>query len=148
MTRSPDCPIEPSSLTASSMPEHEQARDGNALGVLFVDLDDFKIVNDTKGHPAGDALLQEIGRGITGVLRSADTIARLGGDEFAVLLEDLENTEEATSVAARILETVASARSLDENGIFNQHQHRNSDRTDSWNAGFGRASSRRRHRDV
>jgi len=94
-----------------------QARDGNALGVLFVDLDDFKIVNDTKGHPAGDALLQEIGRRITGVLRSADTIARLGGDEFAVLLEDLESTEEATSVASRILETVASARSLDENGI-------------------------------
>ena len=94
-----------------------QARDANALGVLFVDLDDFKIVNDTKGHPAGDALLQEIGQGIAQVLRSADTIARLGGDEFAVLLEDLESTEEATSVAARILQTVASVRSVDENGI-------------------------------
>ena len=82
-----------------------------------MDLDDFKIVNDTKGHPAGDVLLQEIGQGIAGVLRSADTIARLGGDEFAVLLEDLESTEEATSVAARILQTVASVRSVDENGI-------------------------------
>ena len=94
-----------------------QARDANALGVLFVDIDNFKIVNDTKGHPAGDTLLQEIGNGIAGVLRSADTIARLGGDEFAVLLEDLENSEEATHVAARILKTVASAMSVDQIGV-------------------------------
>jgi len=94
-----------------------QARDASALGVLFVDLDDFKTVNDTKGHPAGDALLQEIGQGIAGILRSADTIARLGGDEFAVLLEDLEGTEEATRVAERILQTVAASTSVGENGI-------------------------------
>ena len=94
-----------------------QARDASALGVLFVDLDDFTTVNDTEGHPIGDALLQEIGQKIAGILRSADTIARLGGDEFAVLLEDLEGTQEATRVAARILQTVASATSVGDNAI-------------------------------
>ena len=94
-----------------------QARDASALGVLFVDLDDFKTVNDTRGHPIGDALLQEIGQKIAGILRSADTIARLGGDEFAGLLEDLEGTQEATRVATRILETVASATSVNDNAI-------------------------------
>lgn len=92
-----------------------QARDVSALGVLFVDLDDFKTVNDTKGHLAGDALLQKIGQRIAQVLRSADTIARLGGDEFAVLLEDLQTTEEATGVADRILQAISSVTSVDEN---------------------------------
>ena len=91
-----------------------QARNVSALGVLFVDLDDFKTVNDTKGHLAGDALLQEIGQRVAGVLRSADTIARLGGDEFAVLLEDLKSTEEATGVADRILQTISSVTSVGE----------------------------------
>ncbi|MGH2773865.1 MAG: putative bifunctional diguanylate cyclase/phosphodiesterase [Actinomycetota bacterium] len=94
-----------------------QARDISALGVLFVDIDDFKTVNDTKGHLAGDALLQEVGQRIAGVLRSADTIARLGGDEFAVLLEDLQGTEEATGIADRILQTISSAMSVDENEV-------------------------------
>ena len=94
-----------------------QARDVSALGVLFVDLDDFKTVNDTRGHLAGDALLQEIGQKIASVLRSADTIARLGGDEFAVLLEDLQGTEEATGVADRILQTIASVSSVGENEV-------------------------------
>jgi diguanylate cyclase (GGDEF)-like protein len=94
-----------------------QARNVSAMGVLFVDLDDFKTVNDTKGHLAGDALLQEVGQRIAGVLRSADTIARLGGDEFAILLEDLQGTEEATGVADRILQTISSVMSVGENDV-------------------------------
>jgi diguanylate cyclase (GGDEF)-like protein/PAS domain S-box-containing protein len=75
------------------------------LAVVFVDLDDFKAVNDSLGHGAGDRLLVEVSDRIRGALRDGDTAARMGGDEFAVLLEDTP-AEAATDVAERILEQV------------------------------------------
>jgi diguanylate cyclase (GGDEF)-like protein/PAS domain S-box-containing protein len=80
-----------------------QGRDLGAVTVLLMDLDDFKTVNDSLGHAAGDRLLGEVGERLRGCLRQADTAARLGGDEFAVLLEDGGDGVEAAEVASRIL---------------------------------------------
>lgn len=78
-------------------------RHGGLLAVMFIDLDDFKTVNDSLGHSAGDALLVTVSERITSCLRPGDTAARLGGDEFAVLVDDLASAEDALGVAERIL---------------------------------------------
>src|SRR5439155_3363499 len=78
------------------------------LAVLFLDLDDFKTVNDRFGHPAGDQLLREVASRLAGILRPGDTAARLGGDEFAVLLEDLATPDDARTVADRLIESIRS----------------------------------------
>jgi diguanylate cyclase (GGDEF)-like protein len=74
--------------------------------VLFLDLDDFKIVNDTQGHAAGDQLLSQVGDRLTGVLREGDLVARLGGDEFGVLLNDERDVHDSLVVANRIVDTL------------------------------------------
>ncbi|MDP2832442.1 MAG: EAL domain-containing protein [Pseudomonadota bacterium] len=78
-------------------------RHGTGLGLLFIDLDGFKNINDSLGHPAGDELLQAIARRLSDNLRTVDTLARLGGDEFVILLEDLDGPNEAAVVAQNLL---------------------------------------------
>ena len=78
-------------------------RAGEALAVMFLDLDRFKLVNDTLGHGAGDKLLTMVGDEISGLLRDGDTVARVGGDEFTLLLPRVSGSEDATDVADRIL---------------------------------------------
>ena len=78
-------------------------RNGTITGVLFVDLDDFKIVNDTMGHSVGDELLVAAGIRLTSVVRDADTAARLGGDEFALLVEDVADSAAVDAYAERIV---------------------------------------------
>jgi diguanylate cyclase (GGDEF)-like protein/PAS domain S-box-containing protein len=79
------------------------SRGGPSIGVVFIDLDDFKTVNDSLGHAAGDTVLQEVARRLQDTVRPADTVARFGGDEFAVLLDEVRDSAEAASIAGRIL---------------------------------------------
>lgn len=85
-----------------------QARKRRAIfAVLFLDLDNFKTINDTLGHEAGDELLQEAAKRLQSVLRPVDTVVRLGGDEFTILLESVASQDEVAQVAARINQTIS-----------------------------------------
>lgn len=90
---------------------------GNHLSVLFVDLDDFKQVNDLYGHRAGDQVLVEVGRRLESVLRPGDTVARLGGDEFGILLANVQGAELAIQVAERILNLVSQPVTVGRNEL-------------------------------
>jgi diguanylate cyclase (GGDEF)-like protein/PAS domain S-box-containing protein len=93
---------------------HAMARArADSYGVLFVDLDDFKTVNDSLGHAAGDTLLREMTNRLRGCLRDGDTAARLGGDEFAILLEDVEDDNRCEIIAQRLLEALAVPFDID-----------------------------------
>jgi len=86
--------------------------------VMFLDVDRFKVVNDSLGHVIGDQLLVEIGRRLSSCLRPGDTVARLGGDEFAILLEIIRTPEDASEIAERIIRAFASAIVIDNHEIF------------------------------
>lgn len=89
-------------------------RNERMLAMLFIDLDRFKVINDTLGHDAGDRLLQQVATRLRGCLREGDTIARQGGDEFVVLVEDMTDTIQATGVAQKILEAFGQSYVLSE----------------------------------
>ncbi|MFE2410788.1 putative bifunctional diguanylate cyclase/phosphodiesterase [Kitasatospora sp. NPDC057904] len=82
-------------------------RSGAVTGVLFIDLDDFKVVNDTQGHAVGDELLVAVSLRVSTALRSSDTAARLGGDEFAVLVEDVLRPDDVDAIAEGVLSVFA-----------------------------------------
>lgn len=81
-------------------------RDGRLFALMVCDLDRFKTVNDSLGHHAGDELLQEVARRLTGLVRTVDTVARLGGDEFVLLVTSIEDTDDAKRVAAKAIEVL------------------------------------------
>ncbi|MDP1997823.1 MAG: EAL domain-containing protein [Gallionella sp.] len=89
-------------------------RDGKLVGILFLDLDHFKDINDTLGHLFGDLLLQETAKRLSDLLRKEDTVARLGGDEFTVILEGISNAADAEDVAKKILHSIGQPFKLGE----------------------------------
>jgi diguanylate cyclase (GGDEF)-like protein/PAS domain S-box-containing protein len=89
-----------------------RGRKGSDFSVLFIDLDRFKVVNDSLGHTAGDDLLMEIARRLARCVRPEDTVARLGGDEFTVLLTDVPDRAEAARVAARVQRDLSAPQQL------------------------------------
>jgi diguanylate cyclase (GGDEF)-like protein/PAS domain S-box-containing protein len=93
-------------------------RERARLAVIFIDLDDFKTINDSLGHAAGDAVLLEIAKRLDGSIRPSDTAARFGGDEFAVLLEDMGSPQDAADTAERILESLAAPLQLEGKELF------------------------------
>jgi diguanylate cyclase (GGDEF)-like protein len=94
------------------------SRAGDRLGLLFVDLDGFKLVNDSLGHAAGDAVLAEVGARLRACVRTTDTVARLGGDEFGVLLAGFETDDEVIAVANRVLDQVSRPFDLTGQDVF------------------------------
>ena len=100
-----------------------QRSDGQ-LAVLFIDLDDFKTVNDSLGHSAGDALLRIVSERLTSCLRLGDTAARLGGDEFAVLIDDLDDPDVANDIADRILAALQEPVVLELEARVRDREHR------------------------
>ncbi len=93
-------------------------RQGGRLAVMFIDLDRFKVINDTLGHLAGDALLQQVAGRISTCLRASDTVGRLGGDEFAVLIPDFEGEYDVSVVARRLVEALGLPVTLEGQELF------------------------------
>jgi len=85
---------------------HQSQREASLLAVLFIDLDNFKPINDQYGHEAGDRTLIEIAKRMSGMLRSGDTVARIGGDEFVILLPGLGSVEECELLSQRLLQAI------------------------------------------
>ena len=88
------------------------------IAVLFLDLDGFKHINDSLGHPIGDKLLQSIARRLVDCVRASDTVSRQGGDEFVVLLSEVEQSEHADVTARRMLQAVAEPHSIDQHDLY------------------------------
>ena len=94
------------------------ARGGNPLCLLSVDLDDFKDVNDTYGHTLGDAVLVEVAARLVRGVRTEDTVARLGGDEFAVLIDELDDGQDGTVAAQRVIDVLAQPIVIGDAEVF------------------------------
>lgn len=88
------------------------------LAVMYLDLDRFKIVNDTLGHNIGDELLKDVSRRLKACLRETDTLARMGGDEFTLILADVETHKEAEAVALKILDVLAEPMVIEGHELF------------------------------
>lgn len=96
----------------------QSKRSNRPVGICFLDLDRFKVVNDTLGHRIGDGLLKEVTGRLAGCLREGDTLARLGGDEFVIVLPDLQDSDAACDVAQRLLDSLSQPIFVDRQEMF------------------------------
>jgi diguanylate cyclase (GGDEF)-like protein len=92
-------------------------RQQRSIALLFADIDNFKVINDTMGHKLGDELLRVVGARISGAVRGMDTVARWGGDEFVIMVEGLQSAGEAASVAEKLIEAVGLPVEMDGNQL-------------------------------
>ena len=93
-------------------------RHNRQVAVLFIDMDRFKVINDTLGHGVGDKLLQKVSQALGTCVREGDTVARLGGDEFAIILNDLASQEDIPPIAEKILRTMREPVLVEERELF------------------------------
>jgi diguanylate cyclase (GGDEF)-like protein/PAS domain S-box-containing protein len=98
--------------------DRSKRHDRGIFAVLFIDLDRFKLINDSLGHLSGDQLLVDIARRFEECLRHSDTVARLGGDEFTILLTEVERASDVTRVAERLLEKLSTPFTIEGHQIF------------------------------
>lgn len=92
-------------------------RSGRVFAVLMIDLDDFKAINDTHGHAAGDAVLVTMGSRLMATVRACDTVARLGGDEFVLIIEDIEDPQELVSMSHKMINTLSKPIALESGSV-------------------------------
>lgn len=95
-----------------------QKRKNNILAIMLLDLDRFKVINDTLGHPIGDILLQAVAERLKGSVRGYDTVARLGGDEFVIIVTDVTNTHDVITIAKNILNLFTTPFTLNGQELF------------------------------
>lgn len=93
-------------------------RDGSTFAVIFIDLDRFKLVNDSQGHHVGDELLKIVGKRLLKVTRDSDTVGRLGGDEFAIIATDLQNVHDISNVAYKVIDALNLPAELNQRPYF------------------------------
>lgn len=111
----------PNRLTFHDRLQHtlkQAQRENHQAGLMFVDLDCFKSINDTLGHACGDALLKTVSLWLSGCVRQCDTVARIGGDEFAIILDSINQSSDAVNTAKRILAAFTEPIMHDGEGIF------------------------------
>jgi diguanylate cyclase (GGDEF)-like protein len=89
------------------------ARDPRHIAIMFLDLDGFKLVNDTWGHETGDLVLKAVATRLLGLVRPSDTVARLGGDEFVILLDNPESRDNVAMIAARVIAEINAPMNFD-----------------------------------
>jgi diguanylate cyclase (GGDEF)-like protein len=112
-----ELPNRAQALTLIEHALHRAQRSSAKTGLMFVDLDHFKAVNDNFGHAAGDEVLQSVSRRMLNAVRSGDHVARLGGDEFVVLLEDIDDEADVIKLAHRLIESVSADIAVDGRGV-------------------------------